>query len=276
MPSLPPRLEPIMIEARRVSKADPFLMSGAIAYNVFFALVPLAFAAVAGLSMLAAGTDVLAWLEGLVAEGLPSEIADFVSGSVSDSLEALTGMGTVVVVLSLLVALWSGSRAVYAVQKSLRLIEGVEKRRAYWQARGLGILFTLGAGVALVVAYVVLLFGGWVVEVLDRAGLEVAPVTTISGFVIAIWAAGVLFAIYRWGISVPVPRPLVSAVTVTAALVFVTWLGAILVPTLGGGTVAALGTVGVILVWSYVVGFVVIVTPTAVATVEMIIRGSRS
>ncbi len=251
-------------------------MSGAIAYNVFFALVPLAFAAVAGLSMLAAGTDVLAWLEGLVAEGLPSEIADFVSGSVSDSLEALTGMGTVVVVLSLLVALWSGSRAVYAVQKSLRLIEGVEKRRAYWQARGLGILFTLGAGVALVVAYVVLLFGGWVVEVLDRAGLEVAPVTTISGFVIAIWAAGVLFAIYRWGISVPVPRPLVSAVTVTAALVFVTWLGAILVPTLGGGTVAALGTVGVILVWSYVVGFVVIVTPTAVATVEMIIRGSRS
>jgi len=276
LPLLPTRLEPIVTEARRVSHTDPFLMSAAIAYNVFFALIPLAFAAVAGISMLASGTDVLNWLESLVAQGLSPDIVEFLSESVNESLEAVAGMGTFVMGVSLLVALWSGSRAIYAVQKSLRLIEDVEERRAYWHTRGLGILFTFGAGVALIVAYIVLLFGGWVIEILDRAGLDVAPVTTISGLVIAMWAIGTLFAVYRWGIAVSVPRPLVSAVTVTAELVLVTWLGAILVPTFGGGgTVAALGTVGIILVWSYVVGFMVIVTPTAVSTIEMIIRGSR-
>jgi len=274
MPSLPPRLEPIIVEARRVSRADPFLMSGAIAYNVFFAMIPLAFAAVAGLSMLAAGTDVLTWIEGLIEKGVAAEIVEFVTGSVSESLEAVNGMGTIVLVLSLLVALWSGSRAVYAVQKSLRLIEGVEQRRAYWKTRGLGILFTFGAGVSLVVAYVVLLFGGWVAKVLEGMGVAVGPVTTFSGVVVGLWAAGTLFAVYRWGIAVPVPHPMISALTVTVALTLATWLGAALLPTFGGGTVAALGAVGIVLVWSYIVGFIVIVTPAAVSAIEKVIRGS--
>jgi len=271
--TLPQRLQPIVDETRRVSTADPFLISGAIAYNVFFALIPLAFAAVAAFSMLASGTDVLAWIQELVVRGAPSEVVDFFAGTIDDALQAVEGMGTIVVVLSLLVALWSGSRAIYAVQKALRLIEGVEEHRAYWQARGLGILLTVGAGVALIVAYVVLLFGGWVMEILNGLGVAVAPATLISGAVIVAWVSAVLFAVYRWGISVPVHRPVISAVSATITLILVTWVGAVLVPTYGGGTVEVLGTVGVILVWSYVIGFIVIVTPSVVAAAEVIIRG---
>lgn len=272
--SLPPRLEPIVAEYRRVSLADPFLISGAIAYNVFFALIPLAFAAVASLSMIGSGADIIDWIQGLVAKGLPSDVADFVIATTNDVQETVGGLGTAVVVVSLLVALWSGSRAIYAVQKALRLIEGVPERRAYWKERGLGILLTVGAGVALIAAYVVLLFGGWVTEVLEGLGIGVAPSTLIGVVAIAMWASAVLFAIYQWGISVPIRRPFISAVTVALLLVLATWLGAILVPSSGRGTIAALGSVGVALVWAYAVGFVVIVGPSIVSAIEMIIRGS--
>ena len=272
--SLPPRLEPIVAEARRVSLADPFLISGAIAYNVFFALIPLAFAAVASLSMIASGAGIIDWIQGLVAKGVPSEVGDFVIATINDVQEMVGGLGTAVIVVSLVVALWSGSRAIYAVQKSLRLIEGVPERRAYWKERGLGILLTLGAGVALVGAYVVLLFGGWVMEIFEAIGFGGTPMTLTSGVVIVIWASAVLFAIYRWGISTSIPRPLVSGVAVALLLMLATWLGAVLLPSFGGGTAAALGSVGVVLVWAYVVGFVVIVAPSVVFAIEMIIRGS--
>ena len=94
-----------------------------------------------------------------------------------------------------------------------------------------------------------------------------------TGVVIVAWVSAVLFAIYRWGVSVPVHRPVISAVSATIALILVTWAGAVLVPTYGGGTVEALGTVGVVLIWSYVIGFIVIVAPSVIAAVEVIIRG---
>jgi len=43
-----------------------------------------------------------------------------------------------------------------------------------------------------------------------------------------------------------------------------------------GGTAAALGSMGVILVWSYAVGFIVIVTPSVVSAVAAIVRGPDS
>ena len=167
MPSLPPRLEPAVVEARRLARSDPFLISGAIAYNVVFALIPLVFASVAALSMISLGDDVLAWLAGVISQGAPADLGRLVDSTIQETEVFIGSMGPVVLVGSLLVALWSGSRAIYAIQKALRLTEGVQdQRRAYWAARSIGILLTLGAGVALIVAYIVLLLGGWVVEVL--------------------------------------------------------------------------------------------------------------
>jgi len=276
MRSLPPRLQPIANEARRVSLADPFLMSGAIAYNVFFSLIPLAFAIVAALSMFAIGTEVIDWIEGLVVEGVPPEAGEFIVSTVNDAQQEVGGLGPVVLVVSLLVALWSGSRAIYALQKALRLIEGVDQRRVYWKTRGLGIILTAGAGVALVVAYIVLLFGGWVMEILDGLGLDVMPLTVMSIVVMGSWVVAVLFAIYQWGNIVPVPHPLISAAVVAVLLMLATWLGALLVPPFGRGTAAAIADVGVVLIWAYVVGFVTIVTPSVVSAGEAIIRGPNS
>lgn len=118
--------------------ADPFLMSAAIAYNAFFALVPLAFAAVAGLSIVGTDVDAVAKVQEMMANGFPEEVGGFIIGVFSDAQDSVGELGSAVVILSLLVALWSGSRAIYAVQKALRLIEGAEENRPYWKTRGLG------------------------------------------------------------------------------------------------------------------------------------------
>ncbi len=274
MRALPPRLDPLRTAYERIMDADPFLMSAAIAYNAFFALVPLAFAAVAGLSMLETGDDAIGRIRDMVAEGLPDEVGAFLVGIFEEAQQATFGLGSTVLVISLLVALWSGSRAIYAVQKSLRLIERTEDHRPYWKTRGLGILFTLGAGLALILGYVLVIFGAWLIQTLDHFGIPVGSVTGTTGAVLLGWVAAVLYAIYEWGTPSQIRRPFVSAVVATGILTITTLGAALIVPDLGGGTVAALGSVGVVLIWSYVIGLIVIVVPAIVPSIEDVIRGT--
>lgn len=274
MRALPPRLEPLRAAYVRTMDADPFLMSAAIAYNAFFALVPLAFAAVAGLSMLEAGDDAIVRIQDMVADGLPDEVGAFMVEIFQEAEQAAFGLGTAVLVISLLVALWSGSRAIYAVQKSLRLIERTEEHRPYWKTRGLGILFTLGAGLALILGYVLVIFGAWLIQALEHFGIPVGSVTGTTGAVLFGWVTAVLYAIYEWGTPSHIRRPFISAVVATAILTITTVGAALILPDIGGGTVAALGSVGIVLAWSYVIGLIVIVVPAIVPSIEDVVRGT--
>lgn len=250
-------------------------MSAAIAYNAFFALVPLAFAAVAGLSIVGTDVDAVAKVQEMMANGFPEEVGGFIIGVFSDAQDSVGELGSAVVILSLLVALWSGSRAIYAVQKALRLIEGAEENRPYWKTRGLGVLFTLGAGVALILGYVVVIFGSWVATALEHFGIEVGSVAGISGAVLFGWVTTVLYAVYEWGTPTQIRRPFISAITATAILAVATLGAAAVLPDVSGGTIAALGSVGVILVWSYAIGLVVIVVPAVVPSIEDVARGEE-
>jgi len=271
---LPPRLEPIRTAYERVMDADPFLMSAAIAYNAFFALVPLAFATVAALSVFGADLDTTTELEKMIANGFPKEVGEFIIDIVTEAHDSVGDLGTTVLIVSLLVALWSGSRAIYAVQKALRLMQHAEEHRPYWKTRGLGILFTFGAGIALVVGYVIVIFGGWLAEALKHFGLPVGSVTWITGAVMFGWVMVVLYAIYEWGTPDQIRRPFTSALVATTVLTITTLGAAAILPELSGGTVAAVGSVGVILVWAYVIGLVVIISPAVVAAVEAVARGT--
>ncbi len=271
---LPPRLDPLREAYARIMDADPFLMSAAIAYNAFFALVPLAFAVVAGLSMMGTDDEAIARVQEMVADGLPDEVGAFIVEIFREAQQAVGDLGTVVLVISLLVALWSGSRAIYAVQKALRLIARTEEHRPYWKTRGLGILFTLGAGVALIVGYIVVIFGDWLVQTLEHFGIPIGSVTGITGVVLFGWVVVVLYAIYEWGTPSHIRRPFVAAVVSTGILTVVTFAAAVILPDLSGGTVAALGSVGIVLIWSYVIGLVVIVVPAVVPSIEDVVRGT--
>jgi len=260
----------------RIRAADPLLMSAAIAYNFFFALVPLAIAAVAWLSSIGRSEEGVARLEEFLREALPSDVAGFVIELVQEAEGIVGDSQGLVIVISLLIALYAGSRGIYAVQKAIRQIERVHEERPWWKVRGLGIMFTLGAGVALIGGYIVVLFGGFIMQLLDRWGIGVGSVSGLSITVLALWLALVLYAIYRWGPPVPIRRPLVAAVVATVILGLMTWLAAYFVPSVGGksNTLSALGAVGVVLIWLYAIGFVVITVPALTKPTEAVIRGT--
>ena len=274
LPSLPPRLDPLVAAVKRVATADPFLMSAAIAYNAIFALVPLAFAAVAAISMVGGDPDGLESVEETLATKFPADVSELINPILEGAKGDVGTMGPLVLAVSLLIALWSGSRAIYATQKALRIIEGVEETRPYLVTRGLGMLFTLGAGVALALSYIAVIVGNWLTSELARLGIDLGSAAWISAGAILAWVVAVLYAIYRWGTPTKARMPLLSAVVAAAILALTTWLAAILIPTFGGGTLAAFGSVGVILVWSYALGLITISVPALVPSIVDVARGT--
>jgi membrane protein len=272
-PSLPPRLDPLVAAINRIAAADPFLMSAAIAYNSIFALVPLAFSAVAGISMIGGDPDGLQSVEETLTTKFPAEVSEFFDPILAGAQGEVGNMGPLVLAVSLLVALWSGSRAVYAMQKALRMIEGVDETRPYLVTRSLGMLFTIGGGIALVVSYFAVILGNWLTTKLADLGINLGSAAWISVGAILAWVVAVLYGIYRWGTPTEGRMPLLSAVVAAVVLAVTTWLAAILIPKFGGNTLAVFGSVGVILVWSYSVAIITISVPALVPSIVDVARG---
>jgi membrane protein len=274
--SIPERFDPLRGPLDRVKDADPLLMSAAIAYNAFFALVPLTIAAVGALSLLGRSEEEVESLQQFLTDVFPPEVAQFIFEIFEEARDIVGDGQGPVIVISLLVAIYAGSRGIYAVQKALRQIQDVDEDRPYWRVRGLGILFTLGAGVALVAGYVILLFGQFFASFLRRYGLDVGSLAELSTGVVAAWVMLLLWAIYQWGPPIPFQRAFIGAVVATVIIALMTWAAANLIPTfgLGSDTLAVLGAVGIVLIWLYSLGFVVIVVPALISPTEAIIRGS--
>jgi membrane protein len=273
LPSLPPRLDPLVAAIKRIMAADPFLMSAAIAYNAIFALVPLAFSAVAAISMVGGDPDGLQSVEQTLSAKFPAEVSGFFDPILEGAQGEVGDMGPLFLTVSLLVALWSGSRAIYAMQKALRMIEGVEETRRYLVTRGLGMLFTIGGGIALAVSYFAVIVGDWLTTKLADLGINLGSAAWISVGAILAWVVVVLYGIYRWGTPTEGRMPLLSAAVAAVVLALTTWLAAILIPEFGGSTLAAFGSVGVILVWSYAVAIITISVPALVPSIVDVARG---
>jgi membrane protein len=260
----------------RLQLADPLLMAAAIAFNLFFALVPLTIAFVGVLATIGKG-DSLISVQQTVAEALPREFAEFVVTLIQDAADAVGDWSGLVVVVGLLVALWSGSRGIYTIQKSLRLMEGAIEHRPYWRVRGLGILFTVMAGVALVGGYVVVVLGSFLENLLESSfDLDFGTLTNSGTIALAGWLVLVLFVIYRWGPPQPVSGAFLAAAITAVLVVFGTWLAAVIIPLFGNNTLTFLGVVGVLLLWLYYMGLAVVMVPTVVSVVWEHYRGSAS
>lgn len=256
------------VEAARVEwlRGDPLLMGAAIAYNSLFALVPLTIAFVTLLHLTDLSSTIATRLTDLINATLPNDIAEFLIDIVVTSSSSVDTNSTAVLALSLLVALWSGSRAVYAVQKSLRLIQGVPDQRGYLRARAVGVLVTIGSGVSVMVGYSVLLFGGEIWDgIATNLGLgSVSMAQFFLGLLIAVWVYGMLWTIYHFGPPHPVEHAAVVALVVEAVLIAGSWFAATLLPADTRTAAATFGVLGVILILLYFVGVTVIATPIIV------------
>lgn len=253
-------------------RADPLLMGAAFAYNSLFAVVPLALAFVSVLTLLPGTRELLASVQVLVGEALPPDIAEFVNQILSESVAAVENNRAVIIVITLLIALWSGSRAVYTVQKALRLLEDSEIEIGYVRMRSIGILVTVGAGVGVFAGYVLLVIGSGVTDrVSGLISIDIPFTGPVLTLVASLWVFLLLFAVYRWGAPTPLRRPATTAVLVTGTLVVGTWAATTLVPSQAAASVAVFGTMGVALLWLYGVGFVVVAGPIAVGSLMRVL-----
>ena len=254
----------------RIRRADPLLMGAAIAYNSLFAMIPLAVAFIAILTLFDRNDEVLGRLSEWMTQYLTPETAGFLNEVLTESISWFNNSKGVILVISLLVALWSGSRAVYAVQKALRTVEGVEDTRGYLVTRSLGIGVTVVAGIGVLVAYLVFAAGerlwSWVE---DQVGVGTASAIQITLLIIAIaWGWGLLWAIYQWGPPIPVPSAGAVSAMVAALLVLGSWVAFNITPT-NSSSLSVFGTVGVFLVWLYYIGIVIVAAPTLINAVSV-------
>ena len=266
------------LSAGRIRRADPLLMGAAIAYNALFALVPLAIAFAAILTFFD-GTDTV--LDEITATILDSALPDDLAGFLVDLLRQsqlwVESSRGAILIIAILVALWSGSRAVYAVQKALRMAEGVEDERGYFVTRGLGIGVTAAACVGVLIAYFAALLGGRFFSALeDEIGIGYASTVRVSfaiASIVFVWL--LLWAIYRWGPPVPLPRSGLTAAIVGVLLVIGSSVAFSITPDLSSSSISVLGVIGVFLVWLYYIGIVVVGAPTVVDAVAGAIARRR-
>lgn len=249
-----------------IRTGDPLLMGAAIAYNTLFALFPLALAFFTVLTFFDNATEAYANVVDAINGILPPEIANFFTEILQDSVDAVTQDRLAIVVVSILIALWSGSRAVYTIQKSLRVVQGIEENRGYVRARLTGIVVTIAGGTSIVVAYVALLVGNTAWEEIAKfIGFGSIGVTQFVVVLVVLgWVFLLLWVIYHFGPPTPFGHGAISAALVSIIIVVGTWAAQFILPRVDVSSLMVLGTVGLVLIWLYCIGIVLVAIPVAV------------
>lgn len=263
--------------ADELRRADPLLMGAAFAYNSLFAVVPLALAFVSTLTLFDKTQEVLENTYAFLEEALPPDIAEFLTQILMESVASVENNRAAIIIVTVLIALWSGSRAVYTVQKALRLVEDPDVEIGYVQMRSTGILVTVGAGVGIVVAYIAAIFGTRIFARIESwipgGGFGLTYVVLMA--VALVWVFVLLFSIYRWGAPTPVRLPAATALLVTVIIGVGTWGALNIIPADSAASIAVFGSIGIILFWLYAVGVVVVGAPIAIGSLLSVLEAEK-
>lgn len=252
------------IEVRRKAGAAGFSLSAAaVAYNAFLALVPLALALVGIGAFIGQSQTALGRVRQTLEVIAPEEVTEFITSLLSDAEARLGGQQAWVIALSVLGALWAGSRAMVAMQRALAGVEEQVEARHGWRLRLVALGLTVAGGLALLLITLLLVFGGRLTRFLEElTGLGAVGVlwewlrVPISGTGLYLF----LLAFYRWGPPRPLPRGWLASLVsmlgaLSASLLFGLYLA--VAPRLGA-TFGVLGAVAIALMWLYVVAFAVL------------------
>ena len=254
----------------RLRDADVGTNAAAVAYNAFLALVPLGLAML-GLAAFVGGSEAaLERVDSTLASLAPAPVREFIIDLLVDSQSRLGGQQGWLIVGSVLLALFLGSRAVAALQRALAHVEDRVDRRPAVQSRLIAVALTLGGGAAQLTTTFLLVAGG--------EGVDFLVGLTGVGFLGTLWAwlrvplsaAGLylfLLAFYRWAPPEPLPKSWLAALVGTggalaASLAVGVYLN--LAPGLGA-PFGVLGTVALALVWLYLGAFAILLGAVVVA-----------
>jgi len=113
----------------RYREADLGIAAAAVAYNAFLALVPLGLAMLGFAAFVGESDVALERVENTLATLAPDEVCEFIISLLVESEARVGGQQGWLIIGSMLVALFLGSRAVVAMQKALAQVEHRTERR---------------------------------------------------------------------------------------------------------------------------------------------------
>lgn len=241
---------------KRLRRADVPLYAAAVAFNSFFALVPLLLVLVVAASFLGRNVGALDRTLESVEVFAPAAVTDVIRDMILDVESELDGRQGILIGLGVLLSLYTGSRAIVSMQRALARVEGQVEHRPRWHVRLIGIGLTLAAGSALVVTSFLLVVGGVFTEFIKEETGAGFLATFYSILRIPLASLGLfifLRVLYHWGPPEPLPATWIAALvgtagTVGASLAFGAYLSNAAAL---GTTVGALGGVAFALLWLY-------------------------
>jgi len=254
---------------KRFSAAEPSVLAAAVAYNLFFALVPIA----AVLLLIASlfGKDASATeaaLSGVLPPDMARQIAEVING-VAQVLPSGTGA---FIVVGILVAGWSASRGVLTLIRVLRQIEELEEDRPWWKVRLVSIMLTMGGAVVFALTMLLIPVGGVIADRIEMTTGISGLHTAWSSLRIPIASVGVLaflWLFYRYGPPRRLPGIVMASLASTAGIVGFSLAFQVFIDWRGGapGATFAVFTLAVLLLWLYIIAYVIILAASVSAEI---------
>jgi membrane protein len=225
------------------------------------------------MSLLGRSDETVSRAADAIADLVPRSVATFLTDpdtgllvEVSDYLRGSTGW---VIVLTLIIAIWSGSRGSLTLIAALTRVENETETRPWWRLRLTGMALTGAFALTLLVGSLALVAGA---RIDDWLGSHISWIGPVS--IIAIPGAGAvvllfLIAFYRWGPPSPLPGATRAATSATVGILAVSllmrWvLGLLPRP----ASLAVLGGVAILLLWLNLVAWVMLVAASSAAAMS--------
>jgi len=259
---------------RRFSSTGPGVLAAAVAYNIFFALVPALAAMVAGASFFGRDAEAIERTQEVLEAVAPPDVARFISVDLlPDVANAIANEPGLFIAVTGIVSLWLASRGVITIMRVLARIERMEDSRPWWMVRSIGMILTVGAVLAILLSAVLLVTASTVGAWIDDLGGQ--PWLVEAWNVLAVPLGSLAFlmflvALYRFGPPKPLPGRWLASMLATIGIVGASLGFRLYLERAGaaGSTLAVFGAIAVLLLWLYVIAYIIIVAAAFSAAVS--------
>ena len=225
-------------------------IAAATAFWFFLSLVPMVILAVSILPYTSLGE---AELMAFLAPVIPSSLTDLIGTILADVYRS----NLTILSLSIIATIWSAAKGFSSLIRGLEEIYIQKQRRGYFLRRAIGMLYTVGMLLFILLSIVIGGFGEQIVRVIERFFPVLRGLFDLVlrfRFLAVIALLTVFFsAIYRWGTGrlLPVAEVLPGALFTAVGWSLLTWVFSAWVGVSRFGAYGSLATVVIVELWLY-------------------------
>jgi membrane protein len=150
-----------------IQKDEIFGRAAQLAYYFLLALFPLLLFLMSVIGLIVgSGTGLRHSLFHYLGKVLPSSASELVSTTVFEVTSASSGGK---IAFGILAALWAASNGMGAISESLNVAYHVKETRPWWRQRLIAVGLTVALGILIIVALVIVLYGGKLADILANS-----------------------------------------------------------------------------------------------------------